>query len=956
MPLPTGTVTFLFTDIEGSTRLVQQLGDARSEQVFGDHRRLLSDAVESEGGHVYEDQGESFIFAFQRARDAILAATAAQRALAAHPWPDGAVLRVRMGLHTGEPVSTSDGYVGVDVHMVARVCQAGHGGQILLSQTTRDLVEDDQPEGVSLRDLGEHHLKDLARPQRLFQVVTPDLPADFPQLRSLDVLPNNLPIQLTSFIGREREMAEIKRLMQGTRLLTLTGVGGSGKTRLALYVAADLLDAFTDGVWFVEFAPLVNPPLVPQTVATALSLREQPGRSFTATLAGYLQPKRALLVLDNCEHVVAACAQLVSTLLRSCPDLRILATSREVLGTAGETAFRVPSLSLPGLRHVPSSTHLRECEAVRLFVDRATAAAPTFLMTNRNGSAVAQVCRQLDGIPLAIELAAVRVRMLSPAEIAKRLGDRFRFLTGGSRTGLLRHQTLQAAMDWSYDLLSEKERALLRRLSVFAGGFTLEAAEAIWAGEEFERAEILDLLALLIDKSLLMLQAQNGHSRYQMLETVRQYGQDRLKESGETGRVRSRHRDWYLMLAEKGDQELRGLDPEAWLELFESEHENFRAALEWCQIEQDGAEAGLRLAVALGEFWFGRGYWSEGRKWLEGALANAASARSHIRVEALIRTGHLVLFQGNYDAALNLFQQSLAISRDLGDKQRIADSLDFIGHLIRDRGDYARAKALHEEGLALSRELGSNRGVADALYGLGRVAASQGRYEEALNLFQQSLDLVQKVANKRAVAYCYFHLGNVSRLAGDNRNAATLLEKSLTLHRGMGNKQGIAQTLCALGDVERRQGDLGQAATLGQESLALFRELGNKGAIAWSLNHLAILRLHHRDFGQAMALLKESIVLSAEVGDKEIVIQSLELAAYAAVQAQPVRAMRLLGASEAIREVLGIPLPIADRADHDRTVAAVQHVLGEKASAAARTVGRAMALAQAIEYALGEDA
>ncbi len=953
--LPTGTVTFLFTDIEGSTRLLEHLGDIGSAEVFADHRRLLRTAFGKRGGREIEIHGDGFLFAFQSAQDAFMAAIEAQQAVSVHPWPRGVALRVRMGLHSGEAVTAAIGYVGLVVHRAARICQAGHGGQILLSDATRAIIQDDAVHDVSLRDLGEYRLKDLSRPQRIYQAVGAKLPSDFPPLKSLTRLLNNLPIQLTSFVGREREMAEIKRLMEGTRLLTLTGIGGCGKTRLALQVAADLLEVFTDGVWFVEFASLANPSLVPQTVATALGLREQPARDLTATLVDYLQRRRALLVLDNCEHLVAASAQLAGSLLRSCPDLRILATSRELLSVAGETSFRVPSLSLPGLPQLPSSERLREYEAVRLFIERATAASPTFLMTDRNASTVAQVCHRLDGIPLAIELAAARVRMLSPAEIAKRLDYRFRLLTGGNRTGLARHQTLQAAMDWSYDLLSTAERALLRRLSVFAGGFTLEATEAICAGEGFEHAEVLNLLTHLIDKSLVMLQAQNGHSRYQMLETVRQYGEERLQESAEAERFHSRHRDWYVRLAEKGDQALRGSDPEAWLELFESEHENFRAALGWCQREQDGAAAELRLAVALGEFWFGRGYWSEGRKWLENAAARTASAPDPTRVEALKRTGHLALFQGDYDAALGLFQESLAISRDLGDRQRIADSLDFIGHLIRDRGDYAGAKALHEEGLALSRELGSDGGVADALYGLGRIAASQGHYAEALNLFQGALDLRQKIANKRAIAYCYFHLGNVSRLAEDNLNAATWLEKSLTLHREMGNKQGIAQALCALGDVERRRGDYAQAGELAQESLALFRDLGNKGALAWSLNHAALLKLDHGDHPQAMTLLRESIVLSAEVGNKEILVQSLELMAYSVAHAQPVRAVRLLGASEAIREALGIPLPTADRVDHDKNVAVVRNALGEDGFAAAREEGRAMMREQAIDYALGKD-
>ncbi len=502
--LPGGTVTFLFTDIEGSTRLWEEKPEAM-RVALARHDVLLRAAIEANSGIVFKTMGDAFCAAFATAPEALSSALVLQHALQAEVWPDPIRLRVRTALHTGAVESRDNDYFGQPLNRVARLLAAGYGGQILLSDVAQELTRDHLPPVVSLKPLGEHRLRDLSRPETVFQLLHPDLPAEFPPLRSLDNadLPNNLPQQLTSFIGREKESDEVRALLRKTRLLTLTGSGGSGKTRLSLQVAADVLEDYPDGVWLIELAALTDPTFVTQAVAQTLGLREETGKPLLQTLTEHLKPKRTLLVLDNCEHLLSAITRLADGLLRACPGVKILANSREGMGTAGEVVYRVPSLSLPDPKKPQTVVSVSQYESVRLFVERAAAVLPTFTVTNANAPALASVCHRLDGIPLAIELAAARVRVLSLEQIAARLDDRFRFLTGGSRSALPRQQTLRALIDWSFDLLTLPEQTMLARLAVFAGGWTLEAAEAVTAGDGIEEWEVLDLLAARLSHLLL---------------------------------------------------------------------------------------------------------------------------------------------------------------------------------------------------------------------------------------------------------------------------------------------------------------------------------------------------------------------------------------------------------------------------------------------------------------------
>jgi predicted ATPase len=662
--------------------------------------------------------------------------------------------------------------------------------------------------------LGSHRLKDLKEPEHLLQVEHTDLPADFPPLKTLDARPNNLPRQLTSFIGREKEMAEVKRLLSAAYLVTLTGSGGAGKTRLALQVAADVVDGYPDGVWLAEFAPITDPVLVPKTVATAMNVSEQPGRDITEALVDALRPKSLLLVLDNCEHLLVACADFAALLLRACPGVRILATSREVLGVPGETVWRIPSLSVPDLRHLPPSEELIFYDAVRLFVDRAVATTSKFTLTSENAVAVAQVCQRLDGIPLAIELAAARVKVLAVEQIAARLDDRFRLLTGGARAVPPRQQTLQATIDWSYDLLSETERALLRRLAVFAGGWTLEAAESVCTGVSVEAAAILDLLTSLVDKSLVLAETQRGEARYRLLETVRQYGWDRLVESGEGNAARTRHRHWYLALAERAEPQLRGPEQEIWIERLETELDNFRAALEWSLSEERRTDAGMRLAAALWMFWRTRDYHSEGTRWLERTLAHDESASSSVRAHAARAAASLARAQGRYERATALAEESLTLFRQLGDKLGMARALITLTATAASQGDLEKAKNLIAEGLPYSLDAGDKSEIASALNQSGEVARSRGDYDAARSFYEKSLTISRDVGGQRAIAAVLRNLAAVKLVQSDYRRGETLLRELLSICRELKHREGMIVDFIGFAGVAIARGQQNRAARI----------------------------------------------------------------------------------------------------------------------------------------------
>jgi predicted ATPase/class 3 adenylate cyclase len=790
--LPTGTVTFLFTDVEGSTKLWGRYPEAM-QATMARHDEVLREVMDSSGGYVFKTVGDAFCVAFSSASHALEAALAAQRALLSEEWEKIGPLRVRMALHTGSADERGGDYFGPPVNRVARLLSAGHGGQILLSSATKELVRDTLPEGARLRDLGERRLKDLFRPERVFQLLSPDLPTSYPPLKTLDTRMNNLPAQPTPLVGRERELKEVRDLLrtEGVRLLTLMGPGGIGKTRLGLQVAAELLDEFEDGVFFVALAPIIDPALVASAIAEPLGVVEAGDQPLEESLKGYLRGKELLLLLDNFEQVLAG-APLVGELLSVCPKLKVLATSRSVLRIYGEQEYPVPPLELPRPGRLPPIDRLSQYEAVRLFIERAKAARPDFSVTDENAPAVAEICARLDGLPLAIELAAARIKLLTPGAMLERLGSRLKLLHGGSRDLPERQRTLRGTIEWSHALLEEGERVLFARLAVFSGGRTLEAIETICDARGDLPVDALEGVSSLLDKSLLRQEeGPEGEPRFVMLETIHEYARERLEASGEAEEVRRLHAAYFLALAEEAEPELSGADQLACLERLEAEHDNMRAALSW-SLEKE-PETALRLAVALARFWEKRSYFSEGSSWLEAALrlsdrVEAATTHSATRARLLSEAGTFAFFRTDFEHAIVLHGKALELYQELGDDSGVAFALLCLGAQHMEKGDHERAAPFLEEALALSHRIGDKRNIAGTLHNLAEVERQRGNYERAKALGMESIALLREMEDKWQLGMVVGWLGLLAVWSGDDHDLAERsLEEALALDRELGN-------------------------------------------------------------------------------------------------------------------------------------------------------------------------
>ena len=918
--LPTGTVTFLFTDIENSTPLAQQY-PAELPSILGQHHAILRQSIEAHNGSVFQIVGDGFCAAFFTATDAVNAALEAQRQLQQAAWIPVA-LKVRMGIHTGPAQAgglqdAAGAYTGyLTLTRTQRVMSTAYGGQVLISAATAELCRGELPESAGLRDMGEHRLKGLLNPERLWQLTAAELLSEFPALKSLNSIPNNLPVQLNSFIGRERELAQTKDMLSKAHLLTLIGPGGTGKTRLSLQLAAEVLPEFADGVWLVELAPLADPALMLQTIAETLGLREIPGMALKALVTEFLRDKHALLILDNCEHLVEISAQLADHLLQHCAALKIIASSREALGIAGESVYRVPPLTLPDADASGVET-LRHSEAVQLFIERAAAAKAGFGLLEHNAPAVAKICRRLDGIPLALELAAARVGMLTPEQIATRLDDRFKLLTGGSRTALPRQQTLRSLIDWSYNLLSTPERDLFCRLAVFVGGWSLEAAEAVCL-----ESDVLGLMTQLVQKSLVAADSMEGElaTRFRLLETIRQYSRDRLLEMEDSERVRDLHLDYYVMFAEAGEPKFFGPQRLEWMNQCEMEYDNFRAAMQWGLDRRP--EATVRLAGSLVTFWGTRGFNQEGRQYL--------------------RTG---------------LDQTTALPDPQGEMQAtFAKGWSGLSQLSYADGDYHDGLEASQEAVRLYRQLGNQAGLAFALCTTGNMAAFQDKMTLAENALTEAISIGREIGDKATLCYGLGVLSHFVLLPrGDIAAARACAVESERFARELGLTWGEGQTEMVLARIDMIEGKWNEARTRAQTVVDISQGLRDDLLLNMGYSELGDIELGAGNLDEARRYHRQSIIAMQKLGQQAFVIHGLEgFALIAQAQNQPARAARLLGAVEALIEGTGISAVGIFRMqnEYEKAVAWLHAQLDESAYRTYWTEGRTMSMDRAVAYAL----
>lgn len=944
--LPSGTVTFLFTDIESSTRLWEEYPDAATAALAW-HDAAWRQIVESHNGHIIKTTGDGLHAVFATAADALQAVVAGQLAMVTQSWPEFGSLRVRLALHSGEAEWRDGDYYGSAVNRAARLMSLASGGQILLSAVTARLVSDHLPPGVSLVELGRYHLESLDRPERIFQLHHPDLPADFPPLASPGAVPNNLPTQLTTFVGREGEAAQlVSSLMPDLvdqnnskgngrpRLVSLIGPGGTGKTRLSLETAGRLLPHFPDGVWFIELATIADPQLVVQTVAAPLNIREQSGRPLLAMLDDYLRRRQVLLILDNCEHLIDECARLAGHLLQACPDLRLLASSREALGIPGETILRVRSLALPPEGSGFTAAELEEYDAIHLFLDRAKTARPDFALTSGNAASILQICRRLDGIPLAIELAAARVRVLVPEQIAARLDDRFRLLTGGSRTALPRQRTLQALIDWSYDLLSEPECILLRRLAVFSGGWSLEAAEAVTAVAPIEPYEVLDLLEQLVNKSLVLAEEGPLGMRYRFLETIRQYAQEKLAESGESEAIRDRHLAYFEDLNSRTFEAIMELRDPYLIDQLAINGENLRLARAWA-LEHDRIAA-LNFAGKTYVQWNRVLPAIEGLRFSEEVLAlvetdpafsGPAASSENRRLVAAVRTAAagqafgLGLNQRSLDEAVRGVEiaqvENDSLTLALASQQATLASA-FLGDVQgARRWRQKRSVAVEQANVPLLRAMVLISSVNEFFYTPDLEVGD----EDVWANWQEGMALLRQGGERWGQALGHWQAANNFMFSGDAQKAQFHAERSLELFNESSNftYAGIPTSLLAA--LARQRGDLDQAEALYREVAGTARDGGNLGAASRCLECLAFI-------AHARARASDGAAQAAHLHDATLI----------------------LGATAAIRQAHHSNMTILEQEEYDAEIAAIRALAGDEAFEEAWREGQSLNVDQAVAF------
>ena len=908
------TFTFLFTDIEDSTALVRRLGEGLYAQLLADHHSLIRSGLAAHDGQEVDTQGDAFFAVFSSPRACVAAVIEMQRALEAHSWPGGEHVRVRMGVHTGEASRTATGLVGLDVHRAARVAAVGYGGQVLLSEAAAALVRDFLPAGAGLADLGVHRLKDLGRPERIFQLQAAGLQAGFPPLRSLGspALANNLPAQVTTFIGRERELSEVRALVASSRLVTLTGAGGCGKTRLGLQLAAGLLDGSGDGVWLVELAAVLDEDAVAPAICRALGIAAQPGRPVLETLLDALALQDVLIVLDNCEHLIGACAKAADAIVRRCPRVRLVATSREPLGIGGEAVYRVPPLSLPG----PGESALAAAgssDAVALFVDRARAQGTGLVVDEATAPLVVSICARLDGLPLAIELAAARLRSLSLRGLADRLDQRFSLLTGGSRTALARQQTLRATVDWSYSLLHGAERSLLRRLSVFAEGFDLDAAEAVCGFGDLGLSDVAGLLGSLVDKSLVVAEPAGEALRYRLLETIRQFAAERLVGAGgEATAVAAAHCAHYLSVAETAAPHLTGPGQGSWLARLDTDQANLRRAAEHAAGRADGTAQVLRLGVALRRYWMARSRDEEALALLTPALDRPEARADPELFGAALVTAAIAARYADVTAALRLGDQAVKVARQLGTGRLLIESLAALGFAYYFAGQPERGLPPGREAVERARQLGD-----DVLLG----------------------------ASLMEYLHCYALM--------DPAHAGPLFTEAIacTLRSGDHLVAGFLLTNASVHAL--RAGDIPAARAYLQQAAQATQTIGGND-LHQSINMGWVLRQDHDPDG-ARSSFETALRLSRRSGDRaDVAYASLGLACLAADEGDWPRAAMLHGVAQAFLDRTGLPWEELEARYRRDSLEQVRAHLGQDQLEQAHAASMALSFGEVLDLASGK--
>lgn len=870
---PNGTVTFLFTDIESSARLAQ-IHQNKLKEILDIHHSIIKNTVESYNGFVFKTAGDAFCCAFQNPDDAIRASVDSQRKLNSEDWKDTEI-KVKMGIHTGNAEWNGTDYMGyITLARTSRVMSVAYGGQILNSNDTYESSGLLHSNEITFRDLGERRLKDLSLPLKLYQIISTGIPAEFPTLKTLDARPNNLPIQLSNFIGREKEITEINRFLLKSRLVTLLGPGGTGKTRLAIQIGADLIDEFANGVFIIELAAITDPTMILQTLMNSIGMKEVKSQTPESTLTEFLKDKEMMFIMDNCEHLLKECSELTEMLLRKCGKLKIIATSREVLNCQGEISCRIPPLSLPDPKIKESIEKFTKYEAVRLFIERAIVINQDFRITEENAPAVSNICLKLDGIPLAIELAAARIKILTPDGINERLNDRFKLLTGGKRTALPRQQTLKALIDWSYDLLSEQEKLLLQRLTVFSGGWRLDVSEKICSDEIISEYDILDLLGKLADKSLIKVNESFDSNCYNLLETIKKYGDDKLTESGKKNEFQKKHFDYFYELAENSLEKLTGDQQKIWIKKLDSDIGNLREALNWALINEPLLS--LQMSVNLGKFWEYGGYYAEGLEYLRKSSEISPSADMIWKARSIYLKGLFNIHQGNYSNAKKFLKESQELFNEIDYKDGEALAYTALATIALFEADYDTLNKCSEKSLDLSYEINNKSYIARNIQNIAMGLMQQGYHEESRNKFEESLAIFREVNDPVQLARTIGNIGALEYLLGNYEKAGKVFEESLVIRMEIGERQGISIALNNLGSVNYMQKKYKEAEQYLEKSLAITKELGDKRIIVTSVATLGSIANDTGDFSKAKKFYTESIIVSNEIGDNYSIAKGVE--------------------------------------------------------------------------------